>query len=213
MPNTGSESQAANRLARSVAILGVGNRLRGDDAVGCIVCDEIGNSPIGHRDATDPSAEAPVVHPPSSGPVRAVADLSSPSAVSSLFTSDSPLAPDVFVLDCGSTPENYIQPISDRKPTRILVLDCCSFGAKPGEWRLFSRPEIDELSYGLLSTHTLPLTLTIEMLSLETGATIELLGIQPERIEFGERLSEPVQRALPALVQFVRDWAHRSRLA
>jgi hydrogenase maturation protease len=98
----------------------------------------------------------------------------------------------------------------DRNPARILVVDCCEYGAKPGEFRLFSRPEIEQLSYGLLSTHTLPLTLTIEMLSLQTHATIELLGIQPERIEFGEDLSESVRRALPAVVQFVRDWARPS---
>jgi hydrogenase 3 maturation protease len=87
------------------------------------------------------------------------------------------------------------------------VVDCCDYGAKPGEIRLFTLPDIEQLSYGLLSTHTLPLTLTIEMLSLQTHATIELLGIQPERIGFGESLSEPVQRALPAVVEFVCNWA------
>jgi hydrogenase 3 maturation protease len=160
----------------SVVILGVGNRLRGDDAVGCVVCDELkgtGDSPLATR--------------------------------------HSPLAPDVFVLDCGSTPENYIQPVADRNPARILVVDCCDYGAQPGEFRLFSRDGIEQLSYGLLSTHTLPLTLTIEMLSLTTKATIELLGIQPERIEFGGDLSEPVQRALPAVVEFLRHWAQESQ--
>jgi len=116
----------------------------------------------------------------------------------------------VFILDCGSTPENYIQPVARRNPTRILVVDCCNYGARPGEFRLFRREEVDRLSYGLLSTHTLPLTLTIEMLSLETDATIELLGIQPEQIEFGEDLSEPVQRALPGVVELVRNWAGES---
>jgi len=145
--------------ARRVVILGVGNRLRGDDAVGCIVCDELKDKLASH------------------------------------------------MIDCGSAPENYVQPVADRNPTRILVVDCCNYGAQPGEFRLFSREEVDRLSYGLLSTHTLPLTLTIEMLSLETGAAIELLGIQPEQIEFGNHLSKPVQRALPAVVEFVRNWA------
>ena len=157
--------------ARQLVVLGVGNRLRGDDAVGCLVCDEL--------QKTSPSSLVP-----------------RPSSV-----------PGPFVLDCGNTPENYIQPVADQNPTRILVVDCCNYGAPPGEFRLFSREEVDRLSYGLLSTHTLPLTLTIEMLSLETRAAIELLGIQPERIEFGEDLSEPIRRALPAVVEFVRDWA------
>ncbi len=151
---------------RSVVILGVGNRLRGDDAIGCVLCDEL------------------------KGTVPAWG-----------------LSPEPHVIDCGDTPENYVEPVAKLAPCRILVIDCCDFGAEAGEFRLFSRPEIEELSYGLLSTHTLPLSLTVELLSVETGAAIELLGIQPERIEFGEEMSEPVQRALPAVVEFVRNWA------
>ena len=184
--------QAVAEEARRVAILGVGNRLRGDDAVGCIVCDELcadtdSDSPPRHQDTkSGPESDA------SPGDLGGLGGCSLPDGV--------------FVLDCGSTPENYVQPIVDRKPTRILVVDCCDYGVKPGDFRLFSRDEIEQLSYGLLSTHTLPLTLTIEMLSLQTGATIELLGVQPERIEFGKDLSEPIQRALPAVVEFVRNW-------
>jgi hydrogenase 3 maturation protease len=176
------KSSPAEDRARTeaVVILGVGNRLRGDDAVGCMVCDELS---AGHD---------PVL----------------------LGESGScPKPPDLFIFDCGNTPENYLQPIAGRNPARILVVDCCDYGAKPGEFRRFSRPEIGQLSYGLLSTHTLPLSLTIEMLSLETRAVIEMLGIQPERIEFGEDLSEPVRRALPAVVEFVRTWAREPRPA
>ena len=181
--------------ARQLVVLGVGNRLRGDDAVGCLVCDELGKErTLGVKDSRGQVPDAGTVR---QGPQRPILESSNPR----------PHSDSVFVLDCGSTPENYIQPIADRKPHRILVMDCCDFGAKPGEFRLFSREEVDRLSYGLLSTHTLPLTLTIEMLSLETEAAIELLGIQPERIEFGEDLSEPVRRALPAVVEFVRQWA------
>ena len=164
--------------ARPLVILGVGNRLRGDDAVGCLICDELQGA-----------------------------------CKSAIVNRQSTIPPDLFVLDCGSAPENYIRPIADRSPERILIIDCCNYGAKPGEFRLFSREEVERLSYGLLSTHTLPLTLTIEMLSLETRAAIELLGIQPEQIEFGQDLSEPVRRALPAVVEFVRNWARAATAA
>ncbi len=155
--------------ARPVVILGVGNRLRGDDAVGCIVCDKLKE--------TRPSSDV-----------------------------QRPSSPEPLVIDCGNTPENYIQPVTDGDPARILVVDCCDFRARPGEFRIFSRSEIEELSYGLLSTHTLPLTLLVEMLSLSTSATVELLGVQPQGIEFGNDLSEPVRSALPALLRFIRGW-------
>ena len=149
--------------AGKVVVLGVGNRLRGDDAVGCILCDEL------------------------AGLVGAQ------------------------VIDCADTPENFVEPVAKLRPRRILVIDCCDFGAEAGEFRLFSRKELEELSYGLLSTHTLPLSLTVELLSVETGAAIELLGIQPERIEFGTDLSPSVRAALPALVERVRDWVRASQ--
>jgi hydrogenase 3 maturation protease len=184
-------------LARSVAVLGVGNRLRGDDAIGCIVCDELRKERIpGSRDSGGPVPDARIL------------DSSTPR---SHLDGDRFLPDGVFVLDCGNTPENYVQPIADRKPGRILVVDCCDFGAGPGEYRLFTRPQIEQLSYGLMSTHTLPLTLTIEMLSLETKATIELLGIQPKGIEFGVDLSAPVRSALPAVVELVKQWARESQ--
>ena len=163
---------------RSVVVLGVGNRLRGDDAIGCVLCDELrGTVPARGLSSSGDSESCP---------------------------------DDVHVIDCSDTPENYVEPVAKLAPRRILVIDCCDFGAEAGEFRLFSRQEVEELSYGLLSTHTLPLSLTVELLSAETGAAIELLGIQPERIEFGTDLSPVVQAALPALVQFVRNWAQAS---
>jgi len=224
MTNVECGQPVAAATARSVVIIGVGNRMRGDDAVGCILCDILtgkeSDSPQRHKD-TDAETKSVVRRQkaecgstgrdgqtppqgrkdtkPSSEPSDSLGDL----GVLGGF-----LLPDwVHVLDCGNAPENYLKPIADRNPGRILVVDCCEFGGKPGEFRVFSRPEIENLSYGLLSTHTLPLTLTIEMLSLETKATIELLGIQPQAIEFGTDLSEPVRGALPALVQFVSAWA------
>ena len=155
--------------------------MRGDDAIGCVLCDELAGA--GHN----------------------------PIPLGELGLCPKPGLPEIRVIDCADTPENYVEPVAKLKPQRILVIDCCDYGAEPGEFRLFSRGELEELSYGLLSTHTLPLSLTVELLSVETGAAIELLGIQPERIEFGEDMSAPVQRALPALVEFVRNWARSSR--
>jgi len=145
-------------MSRAV-IIGVGNRLRGDDAVGCLVVDGL-------------------------------AGLAG-----------------VALFDTGSSPENYVEPVARLNPARVLIVDACSFGGRPGEYRLFDRAAVEELSYGLLSTHTLPLSLTIEMLVAETGAEVSLLGVQPLQLELGSEPSEPVQAVLPGLVEFCRGWA------
>ncbi len=144
---------------RPVAVVGVGNRLRGDDGVGPALVDALAGLEQVHR------------------------------------------------FDVGSTPENFILPVARLTPGRILVVDACDFGGRPGEFRLFDRAQIEQLAYGLLSTHTLPLSLTVEMLAHQTGAEVSLLGVQPAGIEFGTGLSEPVRDALPALAEFVRRWA------
>ena len=140
-------------------VLGVGNRLRGDDAIGSLVTDELGK-----------------------------------------FEG-------LMVIDCATTPENYIEPVVRLAPERILIVDACDFGGKPGEFRLFEREDIERLAAGLLSTHTLPLSMTVALLEQQLKTRIQLLGVQPERIDFGEKLSEPVAESTPALVRFITDWA------
>ena len=140
-------------------VLGVGNRLRGDDAIGSLVTDKLGK-----------------------------------------FEG-------LMVIDCATTPENYIEPVVRLAPERILIVDACDFGGKPGEFRLFEREDIERLAAGLLSTHTLPLSMTVALLEQQLKTRIQLLGVQPERIDFGEKLSEPVAESMPALVRFITDWA------
>ncbi|MEO0078039.1 MAG: hydrogenase 3 maturation endopeptidase HyCI [candidate division WOR-3 bacterium] len=144
---------------RPVVVVGVGNRLRGDDGIGPALLDALAGFE------------------------------------------------QVCRFDVGSTPENFILPIAQLKPGRIMVVDACDFGGQPGEFRLFDQSQVEQLAYGLLSTHTLPLSLTVEMLAQETRAEVVLLGIQPADIRFGADLSEPVRSALPALIAFVQRWA------
>ena len=144
-------------MSRAV-VIGIGNRLRGDDAVGCLVIDEL---------------------EPGDG---------------------------LKVIDGGTSPENYIGPIVDFAPARILLVDACSFGGQPGEFRLFNRAGLDRLAAGMVSTHTLPLTMTVVMIEQQSRASIEFLGVQPVSLEFDAGLSQPVASTLPDVVDFVRRW-------
>jgi hydrogenase 3 maturation protease len=154
------------------AVLGVGNRLRGDDAVGPLVIDRLRAG----------RPEVPAWKSEAEG-----------DGVPVLF-------------DCGTAPENFIEPVLKAGARRVLFIDACAFGADAGEFRLFDRAEIDQLAMGLVSTHTLPLTLTVELIAQRSGADVRLLGIQPARIEFGQELSAPVSRGLSRVVEFVRAW-------
>jgi hydrogenase 3 maturation protease len=103
----------------------------------------------------------------------------------------------VLVLDGGTAPENFTGPIRRFSPRLVVLVDCADIGAYPGS---IAWLEMDELEGFSASTHTLPPTVLAHFLSDEIGCEVGLIGIQPESINFGARLSEPVALAVKAIV-------------
>ncbi|MEM2394550.1 MAG: hydrogenase 3 maturation endopeptidase HyCI [Candidatus Bathyarchaeia archaeon] len=93
----------------------------------------------------------------------------------------------VYLIECETVPENYIQQITEFKPTHVLLIDAAIFGSKPGESRLV---KVDELKmFPAFSTHVLPLRVFCEYLTKTLKADIRLLLIQPKQTDFGEGLT------------------------
>lgn len=116
----------------------------------------------------------------------------------------------VVVYDCQTTPENYIDKVVDAKPDWVIIVDACNFEARPGEHRFFQDDEINEISYGLLSTHTLPLTLMIELIKKQHNCRISLLGIQPKSFTMGGDLSTELIYAKGKIVDFIKKTVKNS---
>jgi hydrogenase 3 maturation protease len=150
-----------------VLVLGVGNRLKGDDGVGCWVVDLLNSLPA----------------PQGKGAMA------------------------IEAIDAGTVPENYLGLIVDRKPERVLIVDACLFEGKPGAFCLFDRARLENLMLPNFSTHTPPLSLIAQLIFETTGAEVYLLGIQPQRRNFGAGLSQALSAALPEIVSFIQEWA------
>lgn len=156
-PNTDNRKRSRKLNSTQFLILGVGNRLRGDDAIGCLVIDELKNE---------------------NG---------------------------ISVIDCGLAPENYIDKVISLKPKIVIIIDACNFKSNPGNFKLFSEKQIDKISQNLISTHILPLNLTVTMIKKQLPCKIHLLGVQPKQINFGEELSPKLKIAKDEIVQYLRD--------
>ncbi|RLE13743.1 hydrogenase maturation peptidase HycI [Candidatus Aerophobetes bacterium] len=101
----------------------------------------------------------------------------------------------IYLLDGGQVPENYIEVIAKIKPDKIFIVDSADFGGSPGEVRL-----IEEVEPGLsFSTHTLSLSFVVDYLRKKTGAKIFILGIQPRKLGWGNGLSSEVRKAVKDL--------------
>lgn len=102
----------------------------------------------------------------------------------------------VYFFDGGQTPENYLEPIVNIKPDSIFIVDAVDFGAGAGEVALFKKIP----PHSSFSTHTLSLTFILEYLKKNTQAKIFILGIQPERLDWGTGLSSKTKNAVRQLV-------------
>ncbi len=101
------------------------------------------------------------------------------------------------VIDAGSTPENYIRPILETTPDVLLMVDAVDLGGEPGQIHVCAPEQLHRFA---LSTHALSLHLLIDMIRRERELDVYLIGIQADRMRFGDSLSPAVQDAVETLV-------------
>jgi len=106
------------------------------------------------------------------------------------------------LLDAGTVPENYIQPIIKKAPRNLLVVDAIDFGGSPGEIRIFEPGQLDSLA---VSTHVLSPGLFVDVIRRSIGVEVYFIGIQPVGTVLGQPLSPPVADAVRHLAQLLAD--------
>ena len=107
----------------------------------------------------------------------------------------------VYLLECETVPESFIQQIISFNPTHVLLIDAAIVGLKPGESKLVKPEEL--AAFPAYSTHMLPLRVFCEYLSKMTKAKIALLLIEPKNTNFGEGLTLEVDTATKKIANFL----------
>ena len=107
----------------------------------------------------------------------------------------------VYLIECETVPESFIQEIADFNPTHILLIDAAILGLKPGESRLIKPEQLTD--FPAFSTHMLPLRIFCEYLDKTTKAKIALLLIEPKKTEFGEGLTCEVEAVAKEIADFL----------
>jgi hydrogenase 3 maturation protease len=106
------------------------------------------------------------------------------------------------VIDAGTVPENYIQPIIKKAPQSLLIIDAVDFGASAGTIKVF-KPE--RLNSFVFSTHTLSPHLFIDMIRQSIDVDVYFIGIQPVQTQLGQSVSAPVNQAVQQLVNTLAE--------
>lgn len=105
---------------------------------------------------------------------------------------------EIFLIECETVPENFMQQIIDFNSTHILLIDAAILGLKPGNLRLI-RPE-RLMAFPAYSTHAFPLRMFCEYLAKMTKANIALLLVEPKKADFGEGLTSEVEASAQKIV-------------
>ena len=108
----------------------------------------------------------------------------------------------ITCLDAGSAPENYTGKIIKEKPDTILIVDAVHLGRNAGEYDILKSSEIIKSGF---TTHDLSPRMFLDYLEKETNANIYLLGIQPQNISLGEKMSTPVKKTLEDLTNLIKE--------
>ncbi|MBU4484573.1 hydrogenase 3 maturation endopeptidase HyCI [bacterium] len=168
--------QLTGKLKNRVAIVGIGNTIRGDDGLGPALInrlkDERRTLRLRSGQATNPST--------------------------SLGAGDERL----LLIDAGEVPENYLCKIVDFKPDTVLLIDAVDIRQAPGTTKMIARDEIS--NYGL-STHNSSLSLVIEYISKEINTDILLLGVQSGGNEMFAEISAPVLQTINEIAQAIQE--------
>ena len=110
-------------------------------------------------------------------------------------------------LSAGTAPENFTADIRQISPTHVLIVDSADMGEPAGTIRLIDPEDIGGISFG---THALPLGVLAGYLEKETGCRVIVLGIQPQSVDFGEQISDPVRTAMEKAVQAIAEAASQT---
>ncbi len=115
--------------------------------------------------------------------------------------------PDVTVFLAGTMPENFTGGLRELRPSHVVMIDAADMGRPPGSLGLIHPARVRGQRF---STHAMPLTLVIEYLEKELGASVVLVGIQPDKVAPSEGAEAGVSPEVMAGLRRLREGFSRA---
>ena len=124
-------------------------------------------------------------------------------AVAELLKMDWPA--EVEIVDGGVAGLDLIAIIDQRE--YVIVLDAIDAGHKPGTVFRFTPEDIENQTARYDSLHQIGLLETIQMAKLTGSAPKHtvILGVQPEKVDWGMELTETIRACVPRLIELTKE--------
>jgi hydrogenase 3 maturation protease len=102
----------------------------------------------------------------------------------------------ILSLTVEASIENYIGKINSMNPDILVLIDCVDLKSATGTSKLLTVNKIQDLTF---NTHNISLRRLSEFFRMP----VYILGIQPEKIEFGENLSYLVRNVADKIIKLI----------
>jgi hydrogenase maturation protease len=194
--------QLTECLQGRVCLVGLGEVERGDDGFGVRLAEAVLRSREGECSTVKPGA---VSHDftrlsPSNG---------KPSDSAGGRGGERRSSPCVNVLVAGRTPELWVGRLAAAAFDNVIFLDAVEIGAEAGSVVLLTAAEM-KARFPQVSTHRLALGLLAHVLEGNANTKVWLIGVQPQSLRWGGRLTSHVQAAITTLATMLGEGSRRT---
>ena len=97
----------------------------------------------------------------------------------------------LLFINAQTVPENFTGKIRKEKPSHLIIVDACLMGGEPGDMKIVDKYDF---AYIGISTHSMSLSYFVRYLEKDTDIEIIFVGIEPESMDYSERLTENVEK-------------------
>jgi hydrogenase 3 maturation protease len=94
--------------------------------------------------------------------------------------------------------ENYIGKINSLNPDILILIDCVDLNSPPGTFKLLNLNQINDHTF---NTHNISLNKLRNFFKMP----VWVLGIQPQKIDFGENISYLVRSVADRIINQIND--------
>lgn len=92
--------------------------------------------------------------------------------------------------------ENYIGKINKLNPHVLIIIDCLEFGRTAGYYEILGVEKVKDFT---VNTHNISLKRVSELFKMP----VYILGIQPENVSFGEKISNTVIQSAKEILSII----------
>ena len=108
----------------------------------------------------------------------------------------------VICINAKTVPENFTGKIRKEQPSHVIIVDACLMGGEAGDIKIVDKD--DFVNIGIF-THSMSLSYFVKYLERDNDFKIIFVGIEPETMEFGEELSEKIEKTAFYFINLLKE--------